>query len=166
MSTTYYREYPVYDRTENTDTFIAFRTNIAGTGNNSALTKIDADMHTALTRYGTIPYVSLNYDNSSNLFIGSIEHYELAQNSCMVIAFNDVSHNTAIKININGVADNGIELVRYNDKGIASVTDTDLIANKRYFVIYNGDYYVILNAEVTGTIVEFDYDVSDTLNNI
>ncbi|MGN0629056.1 MAG: hypothetical protein ACI4IW_05465 [Oscillospiraceae bacterium] len=148
-SLTLNRGYPVYGSSDNSVSFIQWRTDIAGTGANSAIVKIDSDIAEVMSAVAKLQDNSSSVKtvvltNADGVYSGDIDGIA-SQESGMILIFSisGVPKNSALQININSLGPNYVKRHDYNGNFI-DILDSDLTANKEYLAYFDGTYYVLV----------------------
>lgn len=147
------RGYIVYDADENSASFLAFRTDIAGTSAGSSLMKIDADMQAVFTQLeqqsgagNKINIVPLTL--SSNVYTATVSGLTtLSEGTLLIVSIDSAGSGIPIQIKINNFE--AAYLKRHDYTGsLVDVISTDIVLNREYLAYYNGSYFILVGCAV------------------
>lgn len=147
------RGYIVYDADENSASFLAFRTDIAGTSAGSSLMKIDADMQEVFTQLeqqsgagNKINIVPLTL--SSNVYTATVSGLTtLSAGTLLIVSIDSAGSGIPIQIKINNFE--AAYFKRHDYSGsLVDVISTDIVVNREYLAYYNGSYFILVGCAV------------------
>ena len=147
------RGYIVYDADENSASFLAFRTDIAGTSAGSSLMKIDADMQEVFTQLeqqsgagNKINIVQLTL--SSNVYTATVSGLTtLSAGTLLIVSIDSAGSGIPIQIKINNFE--AAYFKRHDYSGsLVDVISTDIVVNREYLAYYNGSYFILVGCAV------------------
>lgn len=147
------RGYIVYDADENSASFLAFRTDIAGTSAGSSLMKIDADMQEVFTQLeqqsgagNKINIVPLTL--SSNVYTATVSGLTtLSAGTLLIVSIDSAGSGIPIQIKINNFE--AAYFKRHDYSGsLVDVISTDIVLNREYLAYYNGSYFILVGCAV------------------
>lgn len=147
------RGYIVYDADENSASFLAFRTDIAGTSAGSSLMKIDADMQEVFTQLeqqsgagNKINIVPLTL--SSNVYTATVPGLTtLSAGTLLIVSIDSAGSGIPIQIKINNFE--AAYFKRHDYSGsLVDVISTDIVLNREYLAYYNGSYFILVGCAV------------------
>ena len=147
------RGYIVYDADENSASFLAFRTDIAGTSAGSSLMKIDADMQEVFTQLeqqsgagNKINIVPLTL--SSNVYTATVSGLTtLRAGTLLIVSIDSAGSGIPIQIKINNFE--AAYFKRHDYSGsLVDVISTDIVLNREYLAYYNGSYFILVGCAV------------------
>lgn len=147
------RGYIVYDADENSASFLAFRTDIAGTSAGSSLMKIDADMQEVFTQLeqqsgagNKINIVPLTL--SSNVYTATVSGLTtLSAGTLLIVSIDSAGSGIPIQIKINNLE--AAYFKRHDYSGsLVDVISTDIVLNREYLAYYNGSYFILVGCAV------------------
>ena len=147
------RGYIVYDADENSASFLAFRTDIAGTSAGSSLMKIDADMQEVFTQLeqqsgagNKINIVPLTL--SSNVYAATVPGLTtLSAGTLLIVSIDSAGSGIPIQIKINNFEATYFKRHDYSGS-LVDVISTDIVLNREYLAYYNGSYFILVGCAV------------------
>lgn len=147
------RGYIVYDADENSASFLAFRTDIAGTSAGSSLMKIDADMQEVFTQLeqqsgagNKINIVPLTL--SSNVYTATVSGLTtLSAGTLLIVSIDSAGSGIPIQIKINNFEATYFKRHDYSGS-LVDVISTDIVLNREYLAYYNGSYFILVGCAV------------------
>lgn len=147
------RGYIVYDADENSASFLAFRTDIAGTSAGSSLMKIDADMQEVFTQLeqqsgagNKINIVPLTL--SSNVYTATVPGLTtLSAGTLLIVSIDSAGSGIPIQIKINNFEATYFKRHDYSGS-LVDVISTDIVLNREYLAYYNGSYFILVGCAV------------------
>ena len=147
------RGYIVYDADENSASFLAFRTDIAGTSAGSSLMKIDADMQEVFTQLeqqsgagNKINIVPLTL--SSNVYTATVSGLTtLSAGTLLIVSIDSAGSGIPIQIKINNFEATYFKRHDYSGS-LVDVISTDIVVNREYLAYYNGSYFILVGCAV------------------
>ena len=147
------RGYIVYDADENSASFLAFRTDIAGTSAGSSLMKIDADMQEVFTQLeqqsgagNKINIVPLTL--SSNVYTATVSGLTtLSAGTLLIVSIDSAGSGIPIQIKINNFEATYFKRHDYSGS-LVDVISTDIVLNREYLAYYNGSYFILVGYAV------------------
>lgn len=147
------RGYIVYDADENSASFLAFRTDIAGTSAGSSLMKIDADMQAVFTQLeqqsgagNKINIVPLTL--SSNVYTATVSGLTtLSEGTLLIVSIDSAGSGIPIQIKINNFEATYFKRHDYTGS-LVDVISTDIVLNREYLAYYNGSYFILVGCAV------------------
>ena len=147
------RGYIVYDADENSASFLAFRTDIAGTSAGSSLIKIDADMQEVFTQLeqqsgagNKINIVPLTL--SSNVYTATVSGLTtLSAGTLLIVSIDSAGSGIPIQIKINNFEATYFKRHDYSGS-LVDVISTDIVLNREYLAYYNGSYFILVGCAV------------------
>ena len=148
-SLTQNRGYPIYGASDNSVSFIQWRTDIAGTGANSAIVKIDNDIAEAMAAIAALQENSSSVktvvlNESGGVYSGNADGVSSQEvGMILIFAIAGDSKNIALQISVNGFGPNYVKRHDYNGNFI-DVLDSELAVNKEYLAYFDGTYYVLV----------------------
>lgn len=148
-SLTQNRGYPIYGASDNSVSFIQWRTDIAGTGANSAIVKIDNDIAEAMAAIAALQENSSSVktvvlNESGGVYSGNADGVSSQEvGMILIFAIAGDSKNIALQISVNGFGPNYVKRHDY-DGNFIDVLDSELAVNKEYLAYFDGTYYVLV----------------------
>ena len=147
------RGYIIYDADENSASFLAFRTDIAGTSAGSSLMKIDADMQEVFTQLeqqsgagNKINIVPLTL--SSNVYTATVSGLTtLSAGTLLIVSIDSAGSGIPIQIKINNFEATYFKRHDYSGS-LVDVISTDIVVNREYLAYYNGSYFILVGCAV------------------